>query len=305
MELRHLRYFHAVARTLSFSRAAELLHMAQPPLSRQIQQLEAQLGAALIERGSRPITLTPAGKFFYEQTLQLMSRLGEIEEGARRIARGRQDWFCIGFVPSTLYGLLPELIRRFRLAAPNIEVGVAEFMTIEQAGALKLGRIDVGFGRFAINDPAIASITLFEEAMTVALPAGHRLLALPAIGLVELAKEDLILYPARPRPSYADQVLDIFRERGLRPNIVKEANEMQTALGLVAAGIGVALVPASVQGLQRTDVGYRPLSDQGVCSPVIMHFRAGDESPFLSRFKEMAAQLLQQAGQGENCIAPG
>ena len=112
MELRHLKYFNAVASTLSFSRAAELLHIAQPPLSRQIRQLEDMLGAELIDRASRPIALTMAGKFFYEQTLQVLSRLEQIEEGTRVIARGQQHWFNIGFVPSALYGLLPEMIKR-------------------------------------------------------------------------------------------------------------------------------------------------------------------------------------------------
>ncbi len=303
MELRHLRYFHAVASNLSFSRAAQLLHIAQPPLSRQIRQLESMLGTELFDRDSRPIALTMAGKFFYEQTLQVMSRLAEIEEGARRIARGRQDWFSIGFVPSTLYGLLPELIRRFRQAAPGIEVGVSEFITMEQAGALKLGRIDVGFGRLQLNDPAIASVTLFNEPLLAALPMGHPLLAQASIGLADLAQAGLIVYPARPRPSYADQVLAILAERGLRPAVVKEANEMQTALGLVAAGIGVALVPASVQGLQRTDVAYRSLAEDGVVSPVIMHFRMGDTSPLLRQFRAMAAELLAgEAGVGAGAM---
>ncbi|MES2259361.1 MAG: LysR family transcriptional regulator [Pseudomonadota bacterium] len=291
MELRHLKYFHAVAGTLSFSRAAELLHMAQPPLSRQIRQLEELLGVELIDRESRPIALTMAGRFFYEQTLQVVSRLREIEEGARSIARGQRQWFGIGFVPSVMYGLLPDLIRRFHLDAPGIETGFTELMTMEQAAALKLGRIDVGFGRLPISDPDIECVTLVREPLLAVLPAGHRLCERDVVGLAELAAESLIVYPARPRPSYADQVLELFAQRGLRPAQVREANEMQTAIGLVAAGIGVALAPASVQGARRNGVVYRPLLEPEAVSPIIMNFRANDPSPVLARFRAMAAQL--------------
>lgn len=160
MELRHLKYFNAVASTLSFSRAAELLHIAQPPLSRQIRQLEDLLGAELIDRASRPIALTMAGKFFYEQTLQVLARLEQIEEGTRLIAKGQQHWFNIGFVPSALYGLLPEMIKRFRTELPDIEIGFSEIVTMEQIEALKSGRIDVGFGRLPITDPDIVCETI-------------------------------------------------------------------------------------------------------------------------------------------------
>lgn len=294
MELRHLRYFNAVASTLSFSRAAELLHIAQPPLSRQIRQLEDMLGAVLIDRDSRPIALTMAGRFFYEQTVQLLARLDQIEDGTRRIAAGANQWFNVGFVPSAMYGMLPELIKRFRLDRPDIEIGFSELVTMEQVEALKSGRIDVGFGRLPISDPDIACETLIEEPLMAVFPLGHALLKKSSVSLAQLAGERFILYPARPRPSYADQVLDIFAQRGLYPNIVKEANEMQTAIGLVAAGVGVALVPASVKGLHRTDVVYRPLSNKDIFSPVIMNVRASDRSPLLDELRSLAGEIVMQ-----------
>jgi DNA-binding transcriptional LysR family regulator len=292
VELRHLRYFNAVASELNFSRAAELLHIAQPPLSRQIRQLEEILGVELLNRDSRPIALTKAGKFFYEQTVQVLSRMDEIQEATRRIASGRQDWFSIGFVPSTLYGVLPELIKRFRQENAGVEVGFSELITMEQAEALKSGRIDVGFGRLLIDDPDIVCQTIIEEPLVAVFPVGHPLLKKNKVTLVQLAAEDFILYPAKPRPSYADQVLKIFADKGLKPAIVKEANEMQTAIGLVAAGVGVALVPQSVQGLHRTDVVYRPLSNKGVFSPVIMNFRANDHSQALQNFRALVASVV-------------
>lgn len=291
MELRHLKYFSVVARELSFSRAADLLHIAQPPLSRQIRQLEDILGVELIDRSSRPIVLTKAGKFFYEQTMLVLPRITEIQEGTRRIASGQQHWLSIGFVPSTLYGVLPKLIKRFRSENANIEVGFSELMTMAQAEALKSGRIDVGFGRLNIEDPDIVCQTLIEEPLVGVFPIGHPLLKKAKVALAQLAAEDFILYPAKPRPSYADQVLKIFADKGLRPLVVQEANEMQTAIGLVAAGIGVALVPESIQGVHRADVTYRPLSDKGIFSPVIMNFRANDQSLALRNFRALVADI--------------
>jgi len=295
MELRHLRYFHAVAETLSFSRAAEQLHIAQPPLSRQIRQLEAMLGVELIDRESRPIALTVAGRFFYEQTYQVLSRLREIEDGARRLARRQTIWFGIGFVPSVMCGLLPELIRQFRLAEPGVETGFTELMSVEQAAALKLGRIDVGFGRLPIDDPDIECVTLLREPLYAALPDAHPLAGRDTVDMEALAAEPLVVYPARPRPGYADQVLDLFARRGLRPAHVSEANELQTALGLVAAGIGVALVPASACQGRAGSVAFRGVTDAGVASPVIMNVRRGDDGPMLARFRALAQALLPAA----------
>lgn len=298
MELRHLRYFHVVAETLSFSRAAERLHIAQPPLSRQIRQLEEMLGVELIDRESRPIALTVAGKFYYEQTLQVMSRLREIEEGTRRLVRKQKIWFAIGFVPSVMCGVLPELIRQFRAAMPEVETGFTELLSIEQADALKLRRIDVGFGRLPIDDPEIECVTLLREPLLAALRSDHPLAGRATVSLDELADEALVVYPARPRPGYADQVLDIFARRGLRPSSVSEANEIQTALGLVAAGIGVALVPASACQGRRGSVVFRCVSDQDTVSPVIMNYRRGDEGLVLARFRTMAQALLPLAVRG-------
>lgn len=303
MELRHLRYFHAVAETLSFSRAAQRLHIAQPPLSRQVRQLEEELGVELIDRESRPIALTAAGKFYYEQTLQVLARLREIEEGARRLVRRQKTWFSIGFVPSVMCGLLPELIRQFRLVEPDVETGFTELLSIEQAAALKLGRIDVGFGRLPIDDPDIACVTLLREPMRAALPSAHPLVGCATVSLDALARESLVVYPARPRPGYADQVLDLFARRGMRPARVSEANEIQTALGLVAAGIGVALVPASACQGRRGSVVFRTVDDLDAVSPVIMNFRRGDGSAVLARFRTMAGVLLPRALPGMGAAA--
>ena len=295
MELRHLRYFQTVARELNVTRAAALLHIAQPPLSRQIRQFEDELGVPLFERVGRGLRLTEAGRFLLEQSLQLTQRLDEMIEGTRRIGRNEKRWFGIGFVPSVLYGVLPDLIRELRADQSEVEVGLTEMISVQQLEALKSGRIDLGFGRLALSDPAIVQQVVMAEPLVAALPAR----AAPGEGggggggddgsgegpmaPAELAQRGLILYPARPRPSYADHVLSLFRAQGLQPRVVQEANELQTALGLVAAGLGITLVPASVQRLHRDDVRYCPIDAPGFVSPVIMSYRAGDASPFLGR----------------------
>ena len=194
-----------------------------------------------------------------------------------------------------MYGLLPELIKQFRTGLPELEIGFSELMTMEQVEALKSGRIDVGFGRLPITDADIVCETIVEEPLLAVFPLDHPLLKKVRVSLAQLAEENFILYPARPRPSYADQVLELFAARGLRPRIVKEANEMQTAIGLVAAGVGVSLVPQSVRGLHRADVVYRPLSNKGVCSPVIMNSRLNDHSQLLQRLRDTAQQVVRQA----------
>lgn len=282
MELRHLRYFQTVAQELNVTRAAEKLHMAQPPLSRQIRQFEDEVGVALFDRVGRGLKLTEAGRFLLEQSLQLTQRLEETLEGTRRIGRHEKRWFGIGFVPSVLYGVLPGLIRELRGDDSEVEVGLTEMITVQQQEALKSGRIDLAFGRLTFHDPAIVQEVVMAETLVAAMPATAPAPATP-LDAEALARQPLILYPARPRPSYADHVLSLFRAQGLQPRVVQEANELQTALGLVAAGLGITLVPASVQRLHRNDVRYAPIDAPGFVSPVIMSYRAGDTSPHLAR----------------------
>ncbi|NKF20750.1 LysR family transcriptional regulator [Solimonas marina] len=287
MELRHLKYFQAVASTLNFSRAAEQLHIAQPPLSRQIQQLEDELGVKLLERGTRPMKLTKAGQFFYDQTVQVLSRLREIEKATKRIAGGNTEWMGVGFVPSTLYGPLPNVLRAFAAENERRDVTLLELTSIQQAQALKSGRIDVGFGRLAIHSEGLENVVLMQEPMVVALPSHSPLVHEARISLERIAGETLLLYPATPRPSYADEVLRQFTTRGYELARTFEVNGLQTAIGLVAAGMGVTIVPSSVQRLHRDDIAYRPLAEEELSSTLIMTVRAGDSSPLLQRFRQM------------------
>src|SRR3954447_6288864 len=201
MELRHLRYFVAVARERSFSRAAQVLHIAQPPLSRQIQQLEEELGVQLINRGTRPAHLTEQGRLLYEQAVQILERMEEIRAIVRRLERSKRNVFSVGFVASTLYGRLPEVIRAYRAARPDTELNLVELTSLEQLSALKEGRIDVGFGRIPLEDPTVTRQLLRNEKLVVAFPLGHPISARPGpLRLEHLADERLIVYPKAPRP---------------------------------------------------------------------------------------------------------
>lgn len=296
MELRHLRYFVAVADAKNFTRASERLNIAQPPLSRQIQQLEEELGVLLIEKGTRPLRLTEAGKFFHAHAQELLNKAADLKAMTRRVGQIDRK-FAIGFVASTLYGLLPEIVRRFRSRFQTVEITFHELTTMEQLQALKEGRIDVGFGRLKSEDPAIRRIVLREEALIVALPVGHRLAASEEpLKLSELVHETLLVYPKSPRPSFADQVLATFKERNLIPDTVSEVRELQIAIGLVGAGQGIAIVPQSLQGMIRTDVIYRPLDDLQAVSPIIFSARNMDHSPELIDMLDVIYEIYDELG---------
>ena len=294
MDLRHLRYFVVVAEEGNITRAAERLHIAQPPLSRQIQQLEEELGVPLLVRGSRPLTLTEAGQFFYAHARQLLSQTRELEAMTRRIGTIERK-LSIGFVGSTLYGMLPKVIRRFRSEQNTTELTLHEMTSMEQIRALKEGKIDVGFGRIRHEDPNVRRIVLREERLVAALPSGHALAEGKAVlSLLDLVDDTLIVFPKAPRPSFADQILASFHDRGLEPKKIYEARELQVAIGLVAAGEGVAIVPASVQGLKREDVCYLPLQDHNMVSPIILSTRLLDESREIKLLIEMIIRIYEE-----------
>ncbi|MWA19416.1 LysR family transcriptional regulator [Burkholderia pseudomallei] len=292
MELRQLRYFIAVAEEMNITRAAQRLHMTQPPLSRQLQLIEDEIGLPLFERGARPLKLTDAGRVLYAQARRVLEQADELAPLTRRLAQAAER-IVIGFVQSTLYGALPEVIRAFREAAPAVELSLIEMFTLEQLGALKGGRIDIGFGRLRFDDDRLVREVLVEERLIAALPDGHPLAAPDAsISLADIAGQTLIVYPSTPRPSFADQQLSALRDGGLAPAAVHEVRELQTALGLVAAQVGVSLVPESVEGVRVKGVVYRRLPEPVATSPIILSRRLHDESRATALFCSLARELM-------------
>ncbi|MGH2341668.1 LysR substrate-binding domain-containing protein [Segnochrobactraceae bacterium EtOH-i3] len=290
MELRQLRYFVAVARERNFTRAAQMLNIAQPPLSRQIQLLEEELGVILVLRDSRPVKLTDAGRLFYEQALQILGRMEQLRAATRRVGLNQNSVLSIGFVASTLYGGLPSLVRKLRQHAPELDIQLLELLSVQQIPALKEGRIDVGFGRMRHSDPNVIGIVLHEERLALAIPKNTPLAeASDPLPISALAGQKLIVYPKEPRPGYADHVLGLLHGQDVRPGEVQEVREIQTALGLVAAEAGLCIVPASARQM-RTDVHYRLIEGDDATSPVILNHRIGDQSAHITLLK----QLIQE-----------
>jgi DNA-binding transcriptional LysR family regulator len=260
IETRLLQQFVAVAEELHFNRAAERLHMAQPPLSQAIRKLESVVGAPLFVRTNRSVSLTPAGVAFL---VTARSTLRALEEGVaqtRRVAEGIEGHLTLTFINIAPYAPLLRALRGFRHASPGISFTMVEATTQEQVIALEQGRADIGFMRTpGTSVPHLRMATVSSEPIVVALPAGHRLEAAPTIAL-ELLKDDAFV--ASPRTlgkGFHDQLLSLCHAAGFVPDIVQHGRQMQTLIALVAAGFGVALLPASLATNARTDVVFRPL----------------------------------------------
>ena len=293
MDLRQIRYFVAVATTKNFTRAAELMHIAQPPLSRQIQLLEEELEAQLIQRNSRPVRLTEAGRLFYEQSLQVLQRVDQMKTTARQASRNQRQSISIGYVPSILYGGLPMLVRIFRQRYPDTDVHLVDLGSIQQISELKSGRIDLGFGRIRSNDTSVARTVLREEKLVLAIPPAWPLAAEKGpVNLKDLDRPKLVVFPKEPRPSFADHVLGLLHEQGITPAEVHEVRELHTALGLVAAEVGLCIVPAAAR--LRSDLVYRLIADEKATSPIIFSHRLNDDSWYLVAIRQLIVEMYAQ-----------
>lgn len=281
MDLRILRYFVAVAEEHSFTLAAERLHISQPPLSRQIQLLEAEIGAELVDRTVHPLRLTAIGRLVYEQAKQILARVDDMREMVARAVHTERRRFAMGFVATVVFGRLPALIRDYRAHMPNVDLGLTELVTLDQITALKEGHIDVGVGRIRFEDDALRRIVLREEKLIAAVPEKYFPEGTQSItSLQELASYPLIIFPRQPRPSYADQVLALFHDRDLTPHVAHEVRELQITIGLVAAEEGVSIVPESVSKSRMDGVRYLDLSE-AASSPIILSYRKNGRSPEL------------------------
>lgn len=295
LDLKRLRYFLAVANESSFTRAAEKLNMAQPPLSRRIHELEEELGTNLFQRDVRPLALTSAGKLFYEQSIQIVQKLDQLSVTMRHHLGMERQRFAIGLVPSGFHERLPDVLRKFRLLTPDVELSLLEMTSLEQVEALKNGRIDAGLGRIRVDDPGIDRVILRDEVMLVALPPGQALVGHGPVELADLTSMPLIVYPAALKPSYADHILSLFRDAGVELPQIIEVRELQTALVLVAAGMGACIIPASSRLLAHAEVLFRPLTSRAT-SPIILIHRRGDEGASLRDLLRTFAELYTEWG---------
>jgi DNA-binding transcriptional LysR family regulator len=288
MELRQLRYFQAIAEAGNFSRAAERLHVSQPPLSTQIKNLEDELGVRLLERTNRGVSLTAAGVVFYEETRAVLERLEHARSKALRADRGDIGMLSVGFVSIADYGILPPALKQFRAACPLIEVHLHELTTDAQIRELRAARLDLGIALAPVNEPDLAFEWLLREELVLAAPSGHPAVkASGAVDLRALAKESFILAPRDIGPGLYDLIISHCHAFGFAPRITQHARQMQTVVGLVSSGMGVALVPSSVRKLGRTGVQYRPLRGKAAVIEIGILRRKDADSSVSDRFVEV------------------
>jgi DNA-binding transcriptional LysR family regulator len=288
MELRHLRYFVVVAEELHFRRAAERLHMSQPPLSQQIRALEEQVGATLLLRNQRRVELTAAGAAFYSRAREILNAVEDAALEARRVQRGEVGRLAIGFVGSAMYSFVPDLLRAFRERYPDIRLRLHELGTSEQLRQLDNGRLDVGFMRSSSGRPGLRVETVLEEPVVAALPESHPLAHRKHLRLTDLEGQPLVLLARAGSPGLRDALAAAITVLGGEDVITQEVAEMQTVTALVSAGAGLSLVPESVRALTREGVTYRSLQGDVPTVRLQMTWRASEDSPVLATFLDMA-----------------
>lgn len=287
MELRHLRYFVAVAEELNFSRAAEKLHIAQPPLSQQIQDLEAELGVQLFERTKRRVELTEAGKIFLAEVEKVFEQVHQAVKAAQRASRGEVGKLAIGLNSSATYSVLPDLLRQFRQHCPDVELILQELTTSQQLEKLQQNQIDLGLLYLPADTSELKVVSVLKEPLMVALPETHPLADRAEIAIAQLIDEPLILPPPRLGEGLYSQIMRFFDGIGFHPKVTQTATLVQTAIALVAGGVGIALVPASLQNLKRASVVYRTIAPTAPEVEIALAWRQNNLSPVLQRFVEL------------------
>ncbi len=291
IELRHLRYFLAVAEELNFGRAAESLNITQPSLSRQIQNLEKELGIILFERNPRQIKLTAPGQIFLTEAEQILLRFDQAIRIIKRANRGEIGQLTVGFQGSSVYDIIPISIKVFRERFPEVEIIMQHMTTSEQLIALSENNLDVGFVTPPITDANLELEILLQEPLVLALPENHPLAAHSEISITALANEPLILASRDRGCGLHEQIFDIYQKAGLHPNVVCAAREMQVMLGFVAAGMGISLLPSHVKNFQRTGVVYRTLNPEAPITALGIAWKPENITPILLAFLEIIRSL--------------
>ncbi|MDN5895043.1 MAG: LysR substrate-binding domain-containing protein [Nocardioides sp.] len=294
MELRHLRYFVAVAEECHFGRAAERLHMAQPPLSQQIRQLEKELGVSLLHRTTRKVSLTLAGERYLERARAILAEVDRAGLEAARVDAGEVGRVSIGFIGSATYALLPTLARRLRETFPEIEFDfTGEMLTPRQVTALLDGSIDIALMRTPVQEEEIDVRVVRREPLVVALPENHPLAARESIRVAELKDEPFITYPSEHRSLLHDAVLSAAQRAGFQPRRAAQVGETSTMVVFVAAGLGVAVVPEPVAALQLPGVVFKPLTGAGSVELAIGR-HAGRRTSVVDRVADRLVELLEE-----------
>jgi len=300
-DFRQLRYFIAVAEELSFTRAAQRLHISQPPLSQQIQSLEQDLGVRLLERNKRNVALTKPGQLFLEQARQILLQAEEARHLVSEAAAGFSGQLRLAYTVSvSFHPFLPQALLRFGRNAPNVRVQLSEMYTEPQFAALRAGQIDVGFVR---NEPAheadaraLRLDVIDREPLLLALPAGHPLATRRRLHMGDVAGQPFVAQPRELAATLYDRLVQLAAKSDFLPQIRQHAQQLTGLLALVSAGIGLALVPATMRAVRLTGVSYVPLQDPDAHLLLAVASRADDSSPVLAQFLSTIADLKAARG---------
>jgi DNA-binding transcriptional LysR family regulator len=296
IELRHLRYFVAVAEELHFGRAAERLHIAQPPLSQQIRKLEEIVGFPLFQRTSRVVRLTAAGELFLDRARRTLRKVDEDLEEARTVGGGGIGFMKVGFIGSGMLTALPSLLGQYRTRFPKVNLLLREFYSAGVMQALQQGTIDVGFLRDGGPAEGLEVEPLFSEPFVAVLPVQHRLSKQRTVSAGQLRDEPFVLFsPMVGRAAY-EKTISVCREHGFRPQVVQEAPQLLTIARLVEAGLGVTILPACVEQIAPPGVVCRRFRGTRVKSEIELAYRSGEERALVKTFCGMAKERFARRG---------
>jgi DNA-binding transcriptional LysR family regulator len=302
MELRQLRYFLAVAEELNFSRAARRTGVSQPPLSRQIANLEAELGARLFDRSKHSVSLTETGKVFYAEVVKSLAAVNKAVQMAQGAAKGRTGSLTFGFGGSAAYTLAPPLLRQFRRNFPDVELQLHSVSMAKQLDALRNQVIDVGFVIAPAGDDAIAEEIIARDPLVVAMPLGHPLATQPSISLNSLATCEFVTLPGLTTFGLFTSRAQRSRRTEFLPLIVQQAETMEVLLGLVAAGIGISIVPSVARRSRIMDVEYRPIEDTSAFVEFAIAWRRQNRSPILKELVDLIRANKQKTLRSAKCF---
>jgi len=292
-ELSQLRCFVAAAEELHFGRAAQRLNMTQSPLSRQIQLLERILDVTLLERTSRQVSLTPAGRVFLIEARRITRLAESAQLSARRVAKGDAGRVAIGFTAVSGYHLVPQIVAQARASLPNIELELREMVTTDQVDALLTGLIDVGFVRPPLDRQEFETLCVLVEPLVVALPAGDPRQAKAVLALSDFDAQPLIMYARQGAGYFHQMLMRLFEDADVAPLYVQHVTQIHSMLGLVHAGLAAAIVPESAMGLHMHDVQFRRLATEPE-KPVELHmvWRRNNRNPALEPMRRLCAETL-------------
>lgn len=295
LDFRRLYYFVIVAEELHFTRAAERLHIAQPPLSYQIQQLERDLGVQLFERTRHHVRLTDAGKVLFDSARRIFGQLEQTVNAVRRVGQGEVGLLTVGFIPSASNNILPIILQTFRQQFPDVQLILKEMTPDQVVRGLHEQQIDVGMLYLPLDDAELNTHAVLREPLLAVLPATHPQAGQEQVALRALAEEHFIV-PIRyvAVPGLYSYIMEACRQVDFTPKIVEQAWLMQTIIGLVGANMGVALVPASVRNLHRAGVIYKPLQDVSIEVAMGVIWRREETLPVLQRFLQIVDEVAQE-----------